>query len=241
MKRGICKLCLEERMLQNSHIFPKTVAKEIRGEKGHMLELTGKGRYGTEPRQDGLKEELLCEACETFCNDKYEKPFQKAWNSFGPKTPWTPGRMIQARVDYATFKLFHLLNLFRAGVSTLPDLVGVQLGPHEAVLREMILAGDAGAQQLYAVAGLVLYSQYDGGLLAANGYPKRHVYQGRTAYTMVYRNTEWIVMISNGGFEKARSLAVREDGTLVLTGHPLEQHPIRDEIFQRIAGKDPIP
>ncbi len=241
MKHGVCRLCLEEAMLQNSHIFPKSVSKPIRGDKGHMLEITGEGRYGTKLRQDGYKEHLLCSACETFCNDEYEKPFNATWQSIAPTNPWKRGQVIQAKVDYVKFKLFHLLNLFRASISTLPELAGVQLGPHEDVLRKMILKGDAGNSQRYAVAGLVLYSQVDGSLLEANFHPKRMLRERRTSYTMFYLNTEWIVLISDGGAEKVRRLALQEDGTLMLTGHPWQQHPIRDEIFSRIADKEVNP
>lgn len=241
MKQGLCKLCLKEGMLQNSHIFPKAVVKPLRGEKGHLLQVHGKGRYGVEPLQDGLKEELLCSACETLCNDRYEKPFRNAWKYFRPKAPWTPGRMIQAKVDYSTFKLFHLLNLFRAGISGLPELAGVKLGPHENVLRQMILTGDPGEPQQYAVAGLVLFSLQDGTLFQANGYPKRDVRGGRTSYSMIYLNTEWIVLISEGGAEKARRLAIQRDGALILTGHPWQLHPVHDEMMSRTLGKAPFP
>lgn len=241
MNFGVCKLCLKEDMLQKSHIFPRFVSKPIRGEKGHMLEITGKGRYGTEPKQDGYKQPLLCSACETFCNDKYEKPFKAAWKSIAPSAPWSRGRITKARVDYSIFKLFHLLNLYRASICTLPELAGVQLGPHEEVIRKMLLTGDAGETQKYAVVGTVLYSEDDGSLLEANFHPKR-IFEGRrSAYTMFYLNTEWIVLISKGGGENARPWAVKDSGELALMGFPWQRHAIKHEIFKRIAGKEEIP
>lgn len=241
MKPGVCKLCRKEALLQRSHILPKNLIKSIRGEKGHVLDVTGTGRYGINPRQDGLKEELLCRDCETFCNDKYEKPFQTAWRQLALPNPWIPGRLVTAKVDYAVFKLFHLLNLFRSSVSELRELARVRLGPHQEILRQMLLAGDAGNAQRYAVAGLVLYDQHTRSLLQTIGYPERYTVQARTHYRMIYLSTEWIVLISAGGGEQVRQLALREDGTLVLKGHPYQGHPVLHEMWSRIADKELLP
>lgn len=238
MKLGVCKLCRKEAMLQCSHILPKHLIKPMRGEKGHAIELTGKGRYGTASRQDGLKEDLLCSDCETFCNDSYERPFLAAWEKLPFPVPWNPNRMLHAKVDYAVFKLYHLLNLFRSSVSSLKELSRVRLGPHEENMRHMILTGDAGESQRYAVAGLVLYDRQDGSLLQSVGYPERYSNEARTHYRMNYLSTEWVVLISAGGAEQVRALALREDGTLMLKGHAYQDHPIRDEIWSRIAGKE---
>ncbi|MDP4074319.1 hypothetical protein [Acidovorax sp. A1169] len=241
MKLGLCKLCLREGLLQKSHIFPKSVAKPLRGAKGHLLEVHGRGRYGVEPRQDGLKEELLCTECEAFCNTNYEVPFRDTWKKLRPVEPWVPGTMIQAKVDYSTFKLFHLLNLFRAGISQLVELRGVQLGPHEAVLRRMILEGDPGETQQYAVAGLILFDKRDGSLMHFNGYPKRDIRDRRTSYSMIYLHTEWIVLISKGGADMVRRLALQQDGALMLIGHPWQEHPILAEMASRTVGKAELP
>jgi hypothetical protein len=53
-------------------------------------------------------------------------------------------------VDYATFKLFLMSLLWRAGVSTLETFEEVDLGPHESRLRQMLLAAEPGAPHDYA-------------------------------------------------------------------------------------------
>lgn len=44
-----------------------------------MLGINGRGRLGRKFLQKGLREPLLCEGCEQFLNDNYEKPFKRYW------------------------------------------------------------------------------------------------------------------------------------------------------------------
>ena len=58
---GKCKLCYEDKELQNSHIIPKFVY--------NWMKQTGTGRFRqglniNKPIQDGIKEFLLCRDCE---------------------------------------------------------------------------------------------------------------------------------------------------------------------------------
>lgn len=225
-------------MLQDSHIFPKFAVKPLKAEKGHLLEINGTGRYGVKKVQDGFKEFLLCEACEGLCSREYERPFAAAWKKFAPPEPWSSHKVLERKVDYARFKLFHLLNLFRASVSSAREFQEVQLGPHEEVIRKMLLSGDAGPAEQYAVAAMVVYSATDGSLAGMISPPRRHRSAGRTSYSTIYLSIEWTVLVSAGGSEAIRHRALRDDGSIQLVGWPWQQHMVTDDVARALAGKE---
>src|SRR4029077_12914110 len=115
-----CKLCLgDAKPLRQSHIIPEFLYKDLYDGKHRAAVLDVEGRR-VGLIQKGLRDALLCDDCEQFLNETYEKPFCDEWRS---------GRLLPARIspgetytvsglDYARVKLFLLSVLFRAGVST---------------------------------------------------------------------------------------------------------------------------
>jgi hypothetical protein len=70
------------------------------------------------------------------------QPFPETENILG----WT-----LPNYDYPTLKLFALSILWRAHASTLPEFKNVQLGPHEARVRHLLLSATPGAPEEYSV------------------------------------------------------------------------------------------
>lgn len=71
---NLCKLCLKNNSLRNSHIFPQFITDWIRN-----TSVTGKMRAGITPNirvQDTKKTKLLCEDCERLFS-KFEKYFSE--------------------------------------------------------------------------------------------------------------------------------------------------------------------
>src|SRR5262245_58719306 len=109
-----CKLCLNERVLRLSHITPEYTYKPMYDEKHRMIAFKADEPEGYHFEQKGLRSYILCDECEGFVNDNFEKPFLAAWQNtrlqgFNPNIP-----NAYTTVDYATFKLFHLSVLWRA-------------------------------------------------------------------------------------------------------------------------------
>ena len=114
-----CALCERPEPLRNSHIIPELLYSTLYDQGHRMLGINGRGPLGRKILQKGLREPLLCEGCEQFLNDKYEKPFKKYWFDKKPLPNSLRSEGIRLRgIDYATFKLFHLSILFRCSVAS---------------------------------------------------------------------------------------------------------------------------
>jgi len=127
-----CRLCLNDRVLCNSHIVPEFLYGDLYNDQHKLMGITGQGNKGWMPLQKGIREYLFCSDCEQHLNEKYEKPFLRQWTIDHP----LPDRMQQDSIhsavyDYRSFKLFHLSILFRSSISSLPTFQSVNLGIHE--------------------------------------------------------------------------------------------------------------
>jgi len=239
--KGICKLCGDETHLDNSHIFAKALLNDIRGSKQVFVGINGRGRYGRELLQDGEKERLFCRACENFCSKHYEKPFCDMWYEAKPRPlpeRWPSDLRVDVKVEYAPFKLFHLLNLYRASVSSLPSFQRVHLGPHERVIQKMLLERDPGPRDLYAVAPMGVIEPSSRTPSQIITMPVRYGDGGHTIYCMVYAGVQWAVLVSRDGAPALRRSAIMEDGTFSMTCVSWEHLTVMQEASQLISGRD---
>lgn len=151
---AICKLCGNDRELRNSHIIPEFLYANLYNDKHQLLGIHGRGKYGSQFLQKGIREYLFCENCEQHFNEHREKPFKKQWIDASPLLyPWDEAGIHWVKVDYASFKLFHLSVIFRAGVSSLLTFQEVSLGPHEEKFRKLIHTCDPGKWWQYPICG----------------------------------------------------------------------------------------
>ncbi len=109
--------------------------------------------------QSGVKVELLCDACERFFNDTYEKPFMAFWSSANA----LPDELLQDRVlvrapDPKLVKLFILSVVWRAAAagSRMPEWEPVKIPTHMDRIRRMLLAKDAGAESDYPIGAFAM-------------------------------------------------------------------------------------
>jgi len=143
-KMDKCRLCGQMKELCNSHIIPEFFYKPIydRLHRLHMIPTSPdeKNSY----KQKGIKEKLLCLDCEQFfC--KFEKYVSQVFNGgVDIRISRTTTEIIIEDIDYHLFKMFHLSILWRMGVATDKSFSEVQLGPYEAVIRNMLLKDTPG-------------------------------------------------------------------------------------------------
>lgn len=237
---GICKLCQETRKLCRSHIVPEFLYKPGYDEKHRTYELQlgpAKRLY----RQKGYRERLLCEPCEQFLNDEYEKPFKEAWydNGLQPQPPLPKIIMLEG-LDYGSFKLFHLSVLWRASVASDGGLYSAaDLGPHEDTLRQMILKQDPRRPGEYGLfcRALVLKDQIADGIITDPVYFK---YEGARLWMHMYGGCEWNILTASHvppGFEK---ITISEEGKLPVMRVDLLEHEVYRnymEDFLRRSGE----
>lgn len=211
-----CRLCGEQKTLCDSHIIPEFCYRALYDER-HKAVLVNNAPSRESKLQKGFREELLCERCEAFLNESYEKYFKRVWFDLG-KCPSTTGqRVIRVDgLDYRRFKLFHLSLLWRAGISTRKEFKAVPLGPHEARIREMLRTGNPGPAWQYNFVVQLLH--LDGKVLHQAVMPSgRSREHGVPVYTLVFAGCAWnYIVASHPPHRDVLEYGLREDGTLHL-------------------------
>lgn len=150
-KESICALCLEQKALCRSHIIPEFIFKSIYDQTGRLHIRSGDPDLPNRLAQKGFWQKLLCQACETTISrwERYAELLfagsrAEVTSSIEGKVLWLHG------LDYASMKLFLLSILWRSSVTRHRFFEHVALGPHEDVLRRMLLKSDPGHPQDYA-------------------------------------------------------------------------------------------
>lgn len=210
-----CALCLELRPLRFSHIYPEWVYKPLYDEK-HRLEVLSVVPDGrNELRQKGMRERLLCEACEQkfsswegYVHDLFVKPAK-------PLEVERQGSLLRiGGLDYPKLKLFELSILWRAGVSTLPFFAKCRLGPHAEIIRFQLAHSDPGDADRY---GALMYGLKVGELpetLQVIAEPRPVRSHGIRAYNLTFAGFLWLFHVASANPPSLlRQCYLREDGT----------------------------
>lgn len=191
-----CALCLQEVQLRRSHIIPEFLYETLYDDKHRLQVLSIIPEQSSWHEQKGLRERLLCEACEQRLS-VWERYASLVLKGGIPLTYQTEGNIVHiANLDYAQFKLFQISVLWRAGVSSLPFFERVQLGKHAETLRLHLLAGDPGSSVRYGcfMFGLKHEAQVFTGVIMQPG--KVHL-SGHTAYRFVFGGFLWAMLASS--------------------------------------------
>jgi hypothetical protein len=125
-----CALCLLERDLRRSHIFPEFFYKPMYNE-GRYFQISTNPSQKIIPRQKGIWETLLCQKCEGRLSQLEDYARRVLYGGTEISITQHPGKIIIHDLDYTRFKLFQMSLLWRAGVSKRPEFKNVSLGPHE--------------------------------------------------------------------------------------------------------------
>jgi hypothetical protein len=177
-----CRLCNSEGRVVSSHIIPEFLYKALYDDKHRFLQIPLAKRQREQFKQKGLKERLLCEACEQQLSVP-ENYVNKLLHGGVPHNIAPSGENLRlSGLDYAKLKLFQMSILWRAGVSKLPQFEQVQLGPHEERLRGMLKSNDPGTASDYGCIMSLLFNSQE--LLAGLVVPPTH---GRICNRIAYR------------------------------------------------------
>jgi len=228
----ICQLCLKDLDLRNSHIVPEFLHKKLYNNKGHLAAINDQGIKGYKPLQQGLREYLFCESCEQHFNKYYEKPFQTQWTNANPlPDPWNVSEPYWIKVDYNSFKLFHLSVLFRASVSSLPNFAEVSLGPHQDRLRQMILDRDPGKFWQYPIFGVAVIHHKTKKIIQTVAMAYRTKYNEHHCYSIIYGGVQWSISVSSHRNNEFERCALQANGCMPF--HAIQWEEL--EVFQTAA------
>ena len=191
-----CALCLQEAELRRSHVLPEFLYETLYDEKHRLQVLSIIPEQGNWHEQKGLRERLLCDACEQKLS-VWERYASLALKGRLPLTFRQEGSVVHiGGLDYTRFKLFQLSVLWRAGVSTLQFFEKVQLGKHAEILRRLLLAGDPGSSERYGcfMFGLKHESGAFTGIIMQPGKVCLH---GHIGYRFVFGGFLWSMLTSS--------------------------------------------
>lgn len=158
MITGKCKLCLKKKELVDSHIFPEFMFKSIYDDKHEFILLSSSVKFGRKRKRKGIHESLLCLNCDQNIIGKYEDYAAKIINGDGKKyfnVEKTFYGIKLININYNLFKLFQLSLIWRASISTNPDLSPISLGPHEDTIRKMLILEKPG--KFYDYGAILCY------------------------------------------------------------------------------------
>ena len=135
-----CALCQSNNPLRNSHIIPEFLYKELYDGLHRFYVIPLDASEPERPKQKGLYEKLLCEACEQKFS-VWEKYANEAFcHGIGIKIEQVGELFKLSNLDYHKFRLFLLSLLWRMSVSTQDFFELVDLGvKHEEILRLALL------------------------------------------------------------------------------------------------------
>jgi hypothetical protein len=190
-----CKLCLEERELKNSHIIPEFIYSSLYDEKHRFHEISVDENKKNKLPQKGVREYLLCGECEQLLS-KNERYASLVLNGRFSLTVRKDGKLIHlGGIEYSKFKLFALSVLWRAGISSLDVFDQVKLGPHENVLRNMILNSEPGGEEVYPflLSPILHENVIQEGLIVTPTWTRLGSHY---AYRFVFGGITWVFVVS---------------------------------------------
>lgn len=194
MPTGVCQLCGQAGDLSFSHIFPEFFYEGTYDESHRFVSVSSHPRQRARPMQAGLREHLLCAACETRLsrNETYVAGLlRRADEALRGETRG----VALADVDFVRLRLFALSLLWRAHVSRLHMFGQVRLGPHAEAIRQILLREDPGPPHNYGFALAKITGLDMGGEMIIS--PIRRRYGDRHAYHFTARGYEWVYLVTN--------------------------------------------
>jgi hypothetical protein len=191
-----CFLCRRDTGVVESHIIPEFLYQTLYDSKHrfHHISLvpSERNRY----IQKGLREKLLCEACEQRLSVS-EHYMSRLLNGGVPAKVHQGGDYIHlSELDYKKLKLFQLSILWRAGVSSLPAFSQVKLGSHEPRIRAMLLSEDPGAAADYGciMSALMNGNEIQTGIFVTPTWVR---IDGQMAYRFVFGGLIYVFVVSS--------------------------------------------
>jgi hypothetical protein len=151
-----CRLCLQGKKLIKAHIVPEGFFRPLwSGNLAPEMHTNSPGKYPKRIPIGVYDSTILCEECgqkmapwDNYAQEVLLHRFSEA------RKILLQGRTVARRIenfDYRRLKLFFISLLWRSSVSKRDEYNRISLGPFEDRLKDMILAGEPGGSQDFAV------------------------------------------------------------------------------------------
>jgi hypothetical protein len=181
-----CRLCLNEKTLCKSHIYPEYMYAHCYDDNHSYIEFNAEEGKCNKRRRKGIYEELLCRDCEHIIQGYEDYAKSILYDDAKPKIETTKKPYCNEDYDYRLFKLFLLSLLWRASISTQDSFKLASLGKYEGYLRNILLNGLDTAVNNFP--SYIYQTHIDGD--PSNGvfmevHPTRSKFDGKTVYQFV--------------------------------------------------------
>jgi hypothetical protein len=230
-----CRLCLKEGELKNSHIIPEFVYSPLYDEKHRFHVLSNVKVRGPAKLQKGIREYLLCGECEAALS-KHERYVSVILSGRFAVRSSRNGKLVSLEgLDYKQFRLFGLSVLWRASVSSLQMFEQVKLGPHEEVLRQMLLTEDPGRPNQYPfmLAPIVHGDEVQTDLIMQPTWARA---EGHYSYRFVFGGLAWVYLVSSHKPPVViANAAISEDGKTIMLISDIEKMPFIANFARELA------
>jgi hypothetical protein len=138
--------------IRYSHIVPEFLYRPYYDGKGRLIAIDNTEPSPAQYIQKGFSYPLMCDGCEAFLNDEYEKPFKRLWTDKSLLPSIAFRRAYKVKVaEPQLIRLFLLSVLWRAAVCPVPPFAQVNIQAHEDRLAEMIRERNAGSFSDYPI------------------------------------------------------------------------------------------
>jgi hypothetical protein len=144
-----CRLCKQPKPLKKSHVISEFLYQDMYDEKHRFFGLSSNVETKDQLAQKGFREPLLCEDCEQQIG-RYERYASGIFYGGAAHQRKREENLVHlSGLEYHPLKLFFLSLLWRMGITSIPELKGLELGKHEEILRDMLHREDPGDALAY--------------------------------------------------------------------------------------------
>jgi hypothetical protein len=152
----LCRLCGTEQRLIKAHVVPKGFFRALRDDSGVTELRTSDPSVPPKRAPDGVYDKaILCSRCDNLFSPWDKHAQDVLLRDFAETEAIYDGKVLVAwtiqEFDYSLLKLFFVSLLWRASVSTHAFYRRIDIKPFEKAMRDMILTGDPGAPETFAV------------------------------------------------------------------------------------------
>ena len=152
----VCKLCGEDAPLIKAHVVPEAFFRKMSSPGDRPVSFPLRSGEHPKRRPVGIYDPaLVCAACEALFGPWDQYGFEFFYRPIEQfqllEGTYAKGLLLTHDVNYAKLKLFVLSVLWRAHSTTAEEFKGVDVGPYEPALRNLILQADPGQKQDFPV------------------------------------------------------------------------------------------
>lgn len=217
----ICRFCGRNSKLVESHIIPDFLFRDLKDKNGMIQHVTlNNGESRKVRKSDFVDNNLLC----SDCDNRVFGGLEAVASNFLLKSVYPSLAKIDLKfgvtdihreqfsgLKYQKLKLFILSVLWRAHHSQQPMFKNVNLGVHEAAIKQMLIAGDAGDDTKFEVAMI--------NFIDVTGKPLPLIIEPETKGIgrFLMGGIAYLINLQENGFENFRDFTIKSNGQLTLT------------------------